>query len=192
MPCDPNEALRRLKEGNQRFAEDKPLRPATYAEKRQALSVAQEPIAHVFTCSDSRVGPEIIFDQGLGDLFVTRVAGNVYGEVVLGTLEFSVAVLDIPLLVVLGHSACAAVLATVRKQQIPGQSSYIQNLIQPAVDRAAAMPGDLETNAIRENVLLRCESLRISQPVLEPRLRQGRLEIVGGIYDLVSGTVDWL
>jgi carbonic anhydrase len=192
MPCTPDEALLRLKEGNRRFAQDRPLRPATCAEQRRALNAQQQPFAHVLTCSDSRVGPEIIFDQGLGDLFVTRVAGNVVGDVVLGTMEFSVEVLDIPLLVVLGHSGCAAILATLRDQPIPGKTSYIKELIRPAIERAAGMAGDPEANAIRENVLLRCEMLRSSQPVLAPRLGQGRVKIAGGVYDLAAGTVDWL
>jgi carbonic anhydrase len=192
MPYDPDEALLRLKEGNCRFAQDKPRRPSASAEQRRALYARQQPFAHVLTCSDSRVSPEIIFDQGLGDLFVTRVAGNVVDNVVLGTLEFSVEVLDIPLLLVLGHSGCAAILATLRDQPIPGQTRYIKKLIRPAIERAAAMPGDAEANAVRENVLLFCEFLQSSQAVLAPRVTQGRLRIAGGVYDLVAGTVEWL
>jgi carbonic anhydrase len=191
MPHDPQQALLRLKEGNLRFARDAPLRPWPAAPQRQALASAQQPIAHVLTCADSRVGPETVFDQSLGDLFVTRVAGNVLDDLVIGTIELSLDALDIPLVVVLGHSCCAAI-AKALGDQGAGRIDHLRALLQPAIDRAAAMPGELYTNVIRENVLLRRDFLRECEPIVAPRWRQGRLLVIGALYDLASGVVTWL
>jgi carbonic anhydrase len=191
MPYDAKQALARLKEGNLRFWRGTPLRPAASAAQRQALASGQQPFAHVLTCADSRVSPEIVFDQGLGDLFVTRVAGNVVDDVVTATMELSVDALDIPLIVVLGHSGCAAIASALGDQET-GRLGQLRSLLRPAIERAARLPGDRHGNVIRENVLLRRDFLRQCEPVLAPRCREGLLQVAGGVYDLFSGVVSWL
>ena len=152
----------------------------------------QHPHAEVLSCSDSRVPPEIIFDQGLGDLFVVRVAGNVATDTELGSLEYGAEHLHIPLLVVLGHESCGAVTAAVQGGETEGHIAALISLIKPAVDKSRGMPGNLVANAVRTNVQMVVQQLRSSTPVLSELVAHGKLKIVGGVYSLKTGQVTWL
>jgi carbonic anhydrase len=145
------------------------------------------------------VPPEILFDQGVGDLFVIRVAGNVIadsGAVVKGSIEYAVAVLKVPLVMVLGHSNCGAVKAAIEmaasNQPLPGAINGLVNLIEPAVERVAQLPGDKLANAIQANVEIGVERLGGLDPIVAEAVRGGKLKIVGGTYDLATGRVKLL
>jgi carbonic anhydrase len=150
-------ALQELMDGNQRYIAGKLTHPHQTVQHRQELIPHQEPLAIILGCADSRVPPELVFDQGLGDLFVVRVAGNIVDEeAVLGSLEYAVTHLNTPLLMVLGHKACGAVKATVdalaTNEEGVGHLRYVVNAIQPAVAEGRIQPGDVLDNAIRANV----------------------------------------
>jgi carbonic anhydrase len=183
---------RRLVEGNARYAAGKHLR-LDHSARRQATAAGQNPFAIVLGCSDSRVPPEVVFDQGLGDLFTIRVAGNIADDVALGSMEYAVDHFATPLIVVLGHEKCGAVSATVdvaRSGAVPGPHiSSLVTAIAPAVDATKGMPGDPVENAIHANVLRVVEALKTSQPVLAVAVTAGRLQIVGAEYQLASGKV---
>jgi carbonic anhydrase len=138
------------------------------------------------------VPPEIIFDQGLGDLFVVRVAGNVATDTELGSLEYGAEHLHIPLLVVLGHERCGAVTAAVQGGEAEGHIASLVNLIKPAVDKTHSLPGDPVANAVRANVQLVVKQLRSSTPILSELVAHHKLHIVGGVYSLETGFVTWL
>lgn len=181
--------LTRLLEGNQRYGAAHPLHPRQDPERRQAVAAAQAPFAAVVGCADSRVPPELVLDAGLGDLFVVRTAGNVVDEIGLGSIEFAVAVLGTPLVVVLGHERCGAVEATLRGAPVPGDVQAVVDAIRPNLASAAARPGDPLANAVHDNVAAVVARLRSAEPVLAPRVRNGTLRIVGAVYDLDSGAV---
>ena len=194
-----DEALRQLVAGNARFAIGEPAGPRRRPEDYRAVAETQNPVAVILSCADSRVPPELLFDMGVGDLFVIRVAGNVVsgaGAVVKGSVEYAVAELGVPLIMVLGHSGCGAVKAALKhiddKDALPGAIRELVNLVRPAVVRSTGQPGDRLDNAIRANVKLGVERLKGFQPILAPRVRQGHLKVVGGIYDLRMGTVSLL
>jgi len=190
---NPDDALARLMEGNQRFATNKTRDPNQSVARRTMLAGGQHPFATVFSCVDSRVPPEHVFDRGLGDLFVIRTAGHVVDSAVLGSLEFGVAELGIPLLVVLGHEKCGAVNATIETLEqnghAPAEIEYLVQGIEPAVVQAEEQTGDLLANAINANVLLTVERLK-STAILAEALAQNKLKIVGGRYDLDTGAVE--
>jgi carbonic anhydrase len=146
----------------------------------------------VLGCADSRVPPEIIFDQGLGDLFVVRVAGNVVDVMVLGSIEYAAVHLEVKLVVVLGHSQCGAVTATALGDGLEGHLPSLARAIQPAVDEASAMDGDLLDNAVKHHASMMATQLRASQPVLAALVESGKLRIVAAHYDLASGVVKLL
>ena len=186
---DAERALSRLLEGNRRFAQSAAEHPDQSSGLRMSLSSGQHPFAVVLTCSDSRVAPELVFDQGLGDLFVVRVAGNIVDDAVIGSIEFAAAHLLVPLVLVLGHQNCGAVQAALGEEP----EAHIKTLaeaIRPAVAKARALPGDLLDNAVRENVRLVVEQLTASHPVLAERIEARKLMIVGGRYDLGTGEVE--
>ena len=191
---DSPEALRRLQEGNVRYVENRTLRPGQTEARRLELAQAQNPFAVIFGCADSRVPAEIVFDQGLGDLFVVRVAGPVLDDAVLGSLEFAVAELHVPLIFVLGHERCGAVTAALKVQQsgetMPGHIGSLTDALRPAVKRGLVVPGDPLDNAVRANVELLVERLRAIRPVLGEAVRRGTLRVAGGRYDLDTGRVD--
>ncbi|MCC7219210.1 MAG: twin-arginine translocation signal domain-containing protein [Candidatus Contendobacter sp.] len=211
VPASPQDALQRLLNGNQRFVANRLLEPNHSPERRAEISKSQQPFATIFGCVDSRVPPEIIFDQGLGDLFVIRTAGQVIDEAVLGSIEFGSLELKIPLILVLGHERCGAVKASIealehggeahgkgksrgkaKPSAEPGEIGYLVKGIKPAIDKARAWGmGDLAENAMRANVLLTMSQLKKS-PVLAAALESGQLKIVGGRYDLDSGLVEVL
>ena len=190
------EALSRLLEGNQRFVAANLLHPDQTAERRVEVSKAQDPFAVVLSCSDSRVPPEIVFDQGLGDLFTIRVAGNVIDGAGLGSIEFAAEEYDVPLVVVLGHERCGAILATIDALtsggRVPPHVDSLVNPIRPAAERARFLPGDWVDNTVRANVELVTGQLQTSEPVLAHLVSAGELTIIGAHYGLATGQVELL
>ncbi|HWP93170.1 MAG TPA: carbonic anhydrase [Thermodesulfobacteriota bacterium] len=191
-----DEALQRLIEGNKLYASGRPGHPHQTEERRIEVASGQKPIAVVLGCSDSRVPPEVIFDQGLGDLFVVRVAGNIVDSAVQGSIEYAVAELGVPLIVVLGHQRCGAVKATVeiveKGGQLPGQIEAIADRIKPAVESVKHLPGDILNNSIKANVEMVVGQLKNSEPILAKRIKEGKLKVVGATYGLDNGIVNFL
>ena len=185
-----DQALMRLKEGNRRFFTGNMINPRKDREHRVKLVEGQEPFAIILGCSDSRIPPELIFDQGLGDIFIIRVAGNIIDDVVLGSIEYAAAHLAVPLIMVLGHSGCGAVTATVEGGEVPGHLVSLVEALNPAVEEARGKEGDLVVNAIRANVELMVDGLKNSEPILEKLVGEGKMEVVGAVYDQESGMVD--
>jgi carbonic anhydrase len=185
------EALTRLLDGNQRYSQGDPKHPNQSTERRSELSAGQHPIATVLGCSDSRVPPELVFDQGLGDLFVVRLAGNVADHVAIESLDYSVGHLGVRLILVLGHDKCGAVTAAVAGHEEPGEVGPMLRELRPAVAAAKKMPGNVLDNAIRANVRLTVNKLRKSKP-LRAMVDKGELKIAGGIYHLDTGKVEML
>ncbi len=183
------QALQKLIEGNRRFSLSKPIHPNQNRERRQELVKGQKPFAVVVGCSDSRIPPEIIFDQGLGDLFVIRVAGNIVDDVALGSIEYAVDHLGTKLVVVLGHSKCGAVTATVQGGAPHGHVGSIMEAIKPAIQAAKELPGDLVDNTIKANTRLVADQLQYSDPILSEMARQGKISIVSAYYNIESGEV---
>lgn len=182
-------ALQRLMQGNQRFVNDK-LEHCDYTEVRRKATIEQQkPFAVVLGCADSRIPPEIVFDQSIGDIFVVRVAGNVVGPLELESIEYSVLVNDSVIIVVLGHENCGAVKA-VLGNTIKDIKSIAQ-LIQPAITLAKTQKGDLLQNAVKDNVLAVVSQLQRTD-VLSKFIKEGKIKVVGAYYNLSSGKVDLL
>lgn len=184
----PAAALKRLTEGNARYASNQPD-IKDYSAGRAARAQAQYPVAAILSCADSRVAPELAFDQGPGDLFVVRVAGNYFNPDNLASLEYAVEVLNAPLIMVLGHTNCGAVNAVVKDlkkhEPLPGHIYLLVDALRPGIESALKAGGDPVEANVRHNV----ERLRRAQPVLQQRLTQKKIDIVGGVYDLASGHV---
>jgi carbonic anhydrase len=189
-------ALMLLKEGNVRYVTGKPQHPHLDSERRTSTGTqGQEPFATVLACSDSREPVELIFDRGVGDLFVVRVAGNIAGESEMASVEYSVSHLNTPVLVVMGHSKCGAVTAVVKGAALPGHLPALAAKIRPAVEKAKADGSEAEeaiTKAIQANVWQTIEDLIKDSQIVRERLHNGRLSIVGAVYDLEQGKVNWL
>ena len=185
-----DEALARLLEGNKRFVEMKLAHPDQDAGCRTALSKGQQPFAVILGCSDSRVPPEVVFDQGLGDLFVVRVAGNVTDDIGVASLEYAVEHLGSRLIVVLGHERCGAVTAAVKGGEFPGHLPALMTALKPAVEKGAGGPGDVVDATVLANVALVAEQLRESKPILAELVEKGEIKIVGARYDLDTGAVE--
>ncbi len=187
------EALTELKAGNQRFVTGKLQHPRQTAERRLELAAGQHPFAIVLACADSRTAPELVFDQGLGDVFVLRVAGNVLNDETIGSIEYAVEHLGSPLIVVLGHERCGAVTAArdtiAAKGEAPGHIQSLVKAIQPAVE--ATKDADVETT-IRANVQNVAQALRESGPILKAKVAAGALSVRGARYDLDTGEVEFL
>lgn len=186
------EALQRLLDGNRRYVGSRQTHPDQEPDRRLALRAGQNPFAVILGCADSRVPPEVIFDQGLGDLFVIRVAGNVLDDMILGSMEYAEIHLNTPLIMVLGHSQCGAVEATVEGGPMEGHISSLTSAIQPAVDRAKDQPGSLVNNAVKANAKMVAENLKTSGAHFTELVSAGRLLIVAAYYDLETGTVEIL
>lgn len=191
-----DEALQRLLKGNQRFVHGSTKNPRRAPADFRALAEGQRPVAVIMGCADSRVPPELLFDQGVGDLFVVRVAGNVVGGggvFVKGSIEYAVAELGVRLIMVLGHSSCGAVKAAIKHvddgDPLPGAIAELVNRIRPAVIKAKDMPGDQLANAISANVLLGVETLNNLDPIVRPAVSSGQAKVVGAVYDLRTGAV---
>ena len=185
----PEAAVQQLIDGNRRFAEG---HLTSFTEDLNALRAKtvdkQEPFAAVLSCADSRVPVELIFDQSIGRIFVTRVAGNIATSAVIGSLEYGAAVLGTKAIMVLGHADCGAVHAAIEGEEVPGQISTLYPYIRPAVDQAGA---DLEA-AIKANARIQAGLLRQSSPVLADHIKENQLKIVAGYYELSSGKVTLL
>jgi len=189
----PAEAISRLKDGNGRYTNGNQQHPRQSTEQRVELIKSQHPFAIVVGCADSRVPPEIVFDQGLGDLFVLRVAGNVIDDHSLGSIEYAVDHLAVRLIVVLGHQSCGAVKAAkdtiAAKTEAPAHIQSLVTAIQPAVE--ATVHGDLEAT-VKANVKDVVQALRSSTPVLKPKVDSGELRVLGAYYSLDTGAVSFL
>jgi len=181
-------ALQKLIDGNKRYAAAQLTHPDQSKERITEVTKGQHPFAIILGCSDSRVPPEIIFDQGIGDLFIIRVAGNITDNAALGSIEYAVEHLGVKLIVVLGHEKCGAVDATVKGGEAPGHIKYLVDAIKPAVEKAKNQNGDLLDNAIKNNVEIVVNQLKSSTPILKEAVEKG-LEIIGARYDLDEGTV---
>lgn len=181
----PAAALALLYEGNARFAEGKPQAPNRDLGRLRAVAPGQKPFAAFLGCADSRVPVEIIFDQGFGDLFVTRIAGNVTTPECTGSLEFAAVVLGVKVLYVLGHTGCGAVSAAVQGDPVPGQISVLFQHLRPAVKAA---DGDVEAATVA-NVKAQAETLSAASPELARLIQDGNLIVAGGVYDLATGRV---
>lgn len=188
----PDEALSRLIEGNKRFTQGKSIHPNQTPEKIKELSAGQKPFAVIVGCSDSRVPNEIIFDQGLGDLFILRTAGQVSTYASWGSIEFATAVLGAKLILVLGHTKCGAVAAACNVPDVPGHIVTLINAIKPSVEIAKEMKGDLIENTVKINVAKEVEQLKNLEPVLSKQFKKGEIKIVGAVYHLETGKVEIL
>lgn len=191
------EALELLKAGNQRFASDSVTRPHSDSARRQELVGGQRPFATIITCADSRVPVELVFDRGLGDLFVIRVAGNIADDAVLGSTEYASLYLGVNLIVVMGHRSCGAVSAAVEYLNVDGSATntHIDTLIdaiRPAVRAAESRGGDdLQERSIQQNAIMVADQIRRSEPVFAGLGKQS-VEVLPAYYDLESGEVHWL
>lgn len=188
----PEDALKNLMEGNKRFVAGKNSCANQDASRRGALANAQRPFAVVLSCSDSRVPPEVVFDQGLGDLFVVRVAGNVVDDSVLGSLEYAVEHLGAKLILVMGHERCGAVSATLQGGKPEGHVAALVKLIQPAVATTKGKPGDPLDNAVRANAQISARELTEESSILEERVKAKKIQIKAARYDLDTGEVELL
>ncbi|MEP4424304.1 MAG: carbonic anhydrase, partial [Nitratireductor sp.] len=191
-----DEALQRLIDGNARYVANAPIN-TDHSVGRSNRALGQQPFAAIVSCADSRVAPELIFDQGPGELFVVRVAGNFINEEGLASLEYGAAVLGIKTIVVLGHTSCGAVDATIKSVQDdtlpPGHLPSLVNAIRPAVEQAIADgSSDLLAAATARNAKLNAEAAQTAAPILSDLSASGRLKAVAGVYEIATGKVDFL
>jgi carbonic anhydrase len=184
----PDQALAKLMEGNQRFVDKKRINPHQDAVRLAEVAEGQAPFVALLSCADSRVAPEIVFDQGIGDLFIVRVAGNIASTEEVASEEFAVGVLEVPLLMVLGHERCGAVAAALKGGELPGVIESLVFSIQPAVQASEGESGDRLTNAVKANVRLQVQRLQTSS-VIASFVQEGKLKVVGAYYDLDTGEI---
>jgi carbonic anhydrase len=189
----PEASLKRLMKGNKRYVEGVSKRH-DFKNEREALVGGQNPFAAILSCADSRIAPEYAFDSGRGDLFVCRVAGNFANDDTVASLEYAVAVLGAPLILVLGHDSCGAVGATIKSlkdgKPPPGHIPSLVAAIAPAVKASSQQSGDALDNAIRQNVIDNVAKLKSTAPILSAAVEQNKLKVAGGIYRLATGKVD--
>jgi carbonic anhydrase len=185
----PDAALKELMDGNRRFTMGRLNAHEHDLEiLRRHTEEKQEPIAAVLSCSDSRVPTELVFDQSIGHIFVTRVAGNIASSAIIASLEYGAAVLGTEVILVLGHSNCGAVKATIQAKEVPGQISGLYPYIQPAVDQA----GPTLEAATKANAKIQAALLRQASTVISGLVKEGKLKVVAGYYDIASGVVTLL
>jgi carbonic anhydrase len=190
VPAD--QGLQRLIDGNKRFVAGNLTSLGNLAQDRAQQVSGQSPFAVIVCCSDSRVPPEIVFDQTLGQLFVIRTAGQAIDEAARSSIVYGVDHLKAPLLVVLGHTGCGAVeaaLAALQGKPIPGYAYRFAEAIGPAVQSVLNQPGDQLDNAVRANIKLGVDQMKTAEPVLAQAVRSGQLTVAGAYYDLASGAV---
>ena len=187
-----NQALQLLIEGNKRFAAMNATHPNQGKERRDEVKGGQKPFAVIVGCSDSRIPPEILFDQGIGDVFVIRLAGNIVDDTALGSIEYAVDHLGARLVVVLGHAKCGAVTAATQGGEAHGHIGSIVQLIIPAVEQARAKSGDLVDNSIKENARLVAATISSSKPILSKMAEDGKIAVVPAYYDIDTGMVELL
>ena len=195
-PSSPAEAMQRLVDGNARYVSNT-MQNADHSAERVARSEGQQPFAAIVSCADSRVVPEMIFDQQPGDLFVVRVAGNFINDDGLASLEFAVAVLGVQLILVLGHTSCGAVVATITSiedsELPPGHLPHLVNAIRPAVyDVMAEKPDDLLAAATARNAVLNAQTSATADPILSEAHAAGAVSSAAGVYDIATGKVTFL
>ena len=191
----PDASLELLVKGNKRYV-DGVSRRHDFMHEREALVGGQNPYAGILSCADSRIAPEYAFDSGRGDLFVCRVAGNFANDDTIASMEYAVAILGTPLIMVLGHDACGAVDATIKSLKdnttLPGHLPSLVTSLAPAVKAVSGKPGDQLDNAIRQNVIDNVAKLKSATPILNSAVEQGKLKLVGGIYRLRDGRVEMI
>ncbi|HEU0231356.1 MAG TPA: carbonic anhydrase [Burkholderiaceae bacterium] len=191
----PDEAVKRLVDGNKRYVTGV-TRRHDFAHEREALNSGQNPYAAILSCADSRIAPEYAFDSARGDLFVTRVAGNFVNDDVLGSLEYAIAVLKAPLIMVLGHEGCGAVDAAVKVATqgatYPGMIQSLVAALVPSVDKVKGKAKNLVEAATEQNVRDSMVALSERSAIVHDAMGAGKLRIVGGIYRLATGKVDFL
>src|SRR6478736_3721978 len=189
----PDAALDRLMKGNSRYVHGK-SRLHDFKSEREALAGGQNPFASILSCADSRIAPEYAFDSARGDLFVCRVAGNFANDDTVASLEYGIAVLNSPLILVLGHDSCGAIDATIKSLKdnttLPGHIPSLVNALAASVKASADQPGDKLANAIRQNVKDVTAKLKAATPIISAAAADGKIKIVGGIYRLASGKVE--
>ena len=189
----PDAALERLRQGNRRYVEGVSKRH-DFKHEREALAGGQNPYAGILSCADSRIAPEYAFDSARGDLFVCRVAGNFANTDSIASLEYAVAILKTPSILVLGHDSCGAIDATIKSLRdnttLPGQMPSLVAGLTAAVKTASQLPGDLLGNAIKQNVIDTVARLKSATPILSAAIEARKLKIAGGIYRLRDGQVD--
>jgi carbonic anhydrase len=188
----PDAALERLLKGNARYVDGVALRH-DFKHEREALAGGQNPYAAILSCADSRIAPEYAFDSARGDLFVCRVAGNFATTETLASLEYAVAVLGAPLILVLGHDSCGAVDAAIKSLKdgttLPGHMPSLVTGLAPAVKAVSQQGGDTLAKAIRQNVIDNVANLNSATPILSAAVEQKKLRVVGGVYGLKDGKV---
>lgn len=184
----PEQALNELMAGNQRFVKEKRQKPNQNVQRVKAVAQGQSPFAAILGCADSRVPLEIVFDQGIGDLFVVRIAGNIAGTEEIASQEFGTLVLGAKVLMILGHERCGAVQAALDGKSLPGSLNSLVSAIRPAVNNSKGQSGDPLDNAIKENVKVQVANLKKS-PIISDLVKEGKLKVVGGYYDLDTGEI---
>mgnify|MGYP000184200719 CR=1 FL=1 len=190
-PQSPDEAIARLKEGNARFINDQTIHPNRDDNRKIIQAKKQTPFASIMGCSDSRVPAEIVFDEGLGDLFIVRTAGQAPAIASFGSLEFSVAVLGVKVIVVMGHEKCGAVAGAIGTTKLPGHIEDLVNIIRPGIKEFIGKPEKLE-EAGRANVLAEVEALKKLDPILSQYVKEGKIKIIPAYYHLETGQVEFL
>jgi carbonic anhydrase len=190
------QAEKLLKEGSHRFIKSYCGKNPKQGNKCLAdVNMSQAPFAVVVACSDSRVPPELLFDRGLGDLFIIRLAGNIVDDAALGSIEYAVDHLGTPLVVVMGHKRCGAVTAAVeaadKNEKLPGHLPAIVNAITPAVEQVKGQSGDKVDNAVRANIKLVTAKIKAAEPVVAPAVKAGKVRVLGAYFDLDDGRVSF-
>lgn len=187
-----DQALERLMTGNTRFVTSGLRHPHQTNERRFELRDGQRPFAVILGCADSRVPPEVIFDQGLGDLFIVRVAGNIIDAVILGSIEYAASHLHTPLIMVLGHSQCGAVTAALFNENLEGNLSILAAAIRPALEYLNDRSGDIVNDTAKANARMVSGQLKEASPILSELVKEGKIKIVAAFYDLNTGAVEIL
>jgi carbonic anhydrase len=189
----PDAALQRLMEGNERYVSGT-SKTHDFKAEREALVMGQNPFVSVLSCSDSRIAPEYAFDTARGDLFAIRIAGNFVTDEGLASLEYAVAVLGSPLILVLGHEDCGAINAGIKAVKdhtiFPGHIPKLTDALRGSIEMVLKEPGSLPANAVAQNVKDSVERLKNASPLLTDALTKGKLKVVGGVYRLATGKVD--
>ncbi|MGL6338542.1 MAG: carbonic anhydrase [Waterburya sp.] len=189
QPGSADEALKRLLDGNRRFMQQMSQNPDRSIMRIHEVSQAQHPFAAFLSCADSRVPPEVVFDEGIGDLFDIRIPGNIVTTETLGSLEYATEVLEVQLIVVLGHERCGAVIAAVEGEELPGHIKSFVKAIEPVVATASNKEGDRVDNAVIANINYQIERIKQNSDLINQKLSSGKLKIIGGRYDLDTGEV---
>jgi carbonic anhydrase len=195
-PKTPKAALARLRAGNRRFVADKSRHPRQTSRRVHALAAAQDPFAIVLGCADSRVSPEVVFDQGLGDVFDNRVAGNIVDDLLLGSIEYAVEHFSPPLLIVLGHERCGAIVASLEAIEsgatAPGHIGAIVEALRPTLEPVLSSPGDQVENGVLANIRAQRTALVRRSEIVREHVESGAMAVVGARYDLDTGRIKFV